>query len=129
MDEINLIKMKKSILISFLFVFLAQAGLLANKTSVKVNVPSEVKNGSEITLTINVFHNGNSKMHHTEWVYLKINGVEVKRWQYDKNNLPPDGNFTVEYKYVITRDATIEVEGNCNLHGTTGPFKTTIKVN
>lgn len=119
--------MKKSILISLLFVFLAQVSLLANKTSVKINAPSEAKNGTEITIVINVFHNGNSKMHHTDWVYLKINGVEVKRWQYDKNSLPPGGNFTVEFKYVIKQDATIEAEGNCNIHGTAGPNKTTIK--
>ncbi len=119
--------MKKSVLLSLLFILIATFSLLANKTSVKINAPSEVKSGTEITIVINVSHNGNSKMHHTDWVYLKINGVEVKRWKYDKNSLPPDGNFTVEFKYVINQDVTIEAEGNCNLHGTTGPDKKTIK--
>jgi desulfoferrodoxin (superoxide reductase-like protein) len=113
-------------LIPFLF-FFASAGLLANKTSVEIKAPAEVKKGNEVILVINVFHIGNSQAHHTDWVYLKINGKEVKRWQYDKDNLPPDGNFTVEFKTVVTKNLSIEAEGHCNLHGSAGIKSAKIK--
>ncbi len=120
--------MKKSVLLSVMFVLLTQASLLANKTRVEVKAPAEIKKGTEVTIVINVFHQGNSKMHYTNWVVLKINDQEVKRWQFDKNNLPPGENFTLEFKYVADETLTIEAQGNCNLHGNTGPFKTNIKV-
>jgi desulfoferrodoxin (superoxide reductase-like protein) len=119
--------MKKLLFLSAVLFFFASTSLLANKTRVEVKAASEVKTGSEVTLVINVFHMGNSTSHHTDWVYLKINGKEVKRWQFDKDNLPPDGNFTLEFKYLVTKDLTIESEGHCNLHGSAGINKVTIK--
>jgi len=88
-----------------------------------------VKAGTEVTITINIIHNGNSKSHHTEWVYLKINGKEVQRWSYTKSELPPEGNFSVEFKFVATENLNIEAEGNCNMHGTKGPATAEIKIN
>ncbi len=119
--------MKKIVLLLILAAFVIQGELLANKTSVKVNTPSEAKKSTEVTLIINVTHKGNSKLHFTDWVSLKINGVEVKKWQYDKNNLPVSENFTLEYKFTVNEDVTIEAVGNCNLHGSAGSYKTTIK--
>jgi desulfoferrodoxin (superoxide reductase-like protein) len=103
------------------------SGAMANKTSVEIKAPAEVKAGTEITIVINVMHNGNSKSHHTDWVYLKINGKEVKRWEYTKTSLAPDGNFTVEYKYTATEPLTVEAEGHCNVHGTAGAKTLDIK--
>lgn len=101
----------------------------ANKTSVKVSIPSKVKKGSQITITINVVHKGNTAGHYTDWVYLKINGKEVKKWSYDKNNLPPDGNFTLTYTYTVTENTlNIEAKGDCNIHGTSGPATANAKV-
>ena len=118
--------MKKLFILLPVLFFFTSAGLLANKTSVEVKAASEVKKGSEVTLVINVFHNGNSKAHHTDWVVLMINGKEVKRWQYDKVNLPPDGNFTLEFKYIVSEDLTIESQGHCNIHGSAGVNKVTV---
>ncbi len=115
--------------ISVLFVFfLGLSGVLANKTNVEVSVPSNVKQGDEITIVINVSHKGNSNAHHTNWVCLKINGKEVQRWAYAKNSLPSAGEFTVEYKVVVTESLYLEVQGNCNIHGSTGLKTAEVKV-
>jgi desulfoferrodoxin (superoxide reductase-like protein) len=119
--------MKKIYFLIAVLIFFSWTGLLANKTSVEINAPAEIKKGTEVTLVISVFHKGNSQVHHTDWVYLKINGKEVKRWQYDKENLPAGGDFTLEIKYVVTEDLTVEAEGHCNLHGSAGNKKATIK--
>ncbi len=124
----------KKLLFVFTMMCLATFVALGNKTSVTVKAPEKAEKGTEITITINVMHSGNSRLHHTDWVYLKINGKEVKRWEYDKRNLPPDENFALEYKYVIPGEASdsdeliIEAEGNCNVHGSDGESKVTIKV-
>lgn len=119
----------KRFAVSFVALFcLFLTGTLANKTSVEVKAPTEVKAGTEVTIIINVMHSGNSKSHHTDWVYLKINGKEVKRWTYNKEFLPPDGNFTLEYKYVATEALKLEAEGHCNIHGTAGLESAVVKI-
>jgi desulfoferrodoxin (superoxide reductase-like protein) len=120
--------MKKMYFLIAFLVFFTSAGALANKTRVEIKAPAEVKKGTETTLIINVFHIGNSKSHHTDWVYLKINGKEVKRWQYDKDNLPSGENFTLEFKTAVTGDLLIEAEGHCNIHGSAGMKSMKIKV-
>lgn len=103
--------------------------LMANKTSVEIKAPSEIKKGTEVTVVINVMHKGNSKMHHTEWVSLKINGQEVKRWEYGKESLPPSGDFKLEYKTTVTGDLNLDAQGNCTLHGSAGVISTKVKAN
>jgi desulfoferrodoxin (superoxide reductase-like protein) len=111
----------KKLVFSFLALFcFFLTGALANKTSVEVNAPAEVKKGTEVKITVEVMHKGNSKTHHTEWVTIKINGQEVKRWSYTKELLPPGDQFTLEFTYVADEPLTVEVAGNCNIHGSTG---------
>ena len=119
--------MKKLLFLLPVLLFFTSSGLLANKTSVEVKAPSEIKKGTEVTLVVNVSHKGNSKAHFTDWVVLKVNGKEVKRWQYDKTNLPPGNEFVLEYKFVATEDLTVEAQGHCNLHGSAGSKNITIK--
>ena len=121
--------MKKLLFLLPVLLLITSASLLANKTSVEVKAPAEIKKGTEVTLVLSVFHNGNSKSHHTDWVELKINGKEVKKWQYDKDNLPPAGDFVLEYKYVVTENLNIEAQGHCNIHGSAGINKATVKIN
>ena len=112
--------MKKAA-ITFLVLFcLSLTGVWANKTKVEIKAPAEIKAGTEATITLNVIHKGNSKAHHTDWVWLKINGQEVERWQYSKEKLPSDGNFTLECKVTVTDDMNIEVQGHCSIHGSAG---------
>jgi desulfoferrodoxin (superoxide reductase-like protein) len=119
--------MKRLFVTLFVFLCLTLAGVKANKTDVEVKAPESVKTGTEVAITINVIHKGNSKSHHTEWVFLRINGKEVKRWSYTKDALPPDSVFTVEYKIIAGEPLMIEAEGNCNIHGSTGLKTTVIK--
>jgi desulfoferrodoxin (superoxide reductase-like protein) len=92
----------------------------ANKTSVEVTAPEQAEKGSEITVIIAVKHMGNTPTHFTEWVTVKINGKEVKRWKYSKDERPEAGNFTLEYKFVLDEKSKIEVQGSCNKHGSAG---------
>jgi len=125
----NFRKMKKLLLLLPAILLFSSIDLMANKTNVEITAPSEIKKGTELTLVINVIHKGNSKAHHTDWVWLKINGQEVKRWQYSKENLPPDENFTLEYKVTVTDDMNIEAQGHCSIHGSAGVKNTKVKAN
>jgi desulfoferrodoxin (superoxide reductase-like protein) len=120
--------MKRATVLFVVFFCLSITNLWANKTSVEIKAPAEVKAGTEVTIAINVMHSGNSKAHHTAWVFLNINGKEVKRWIYDKGSLPPDGNFTLEFKYIATEALTLEAEGYCNIHGSAGMESAVIKI-
>ena len=110
-----------------LFAFLAPVAM-ANKTSVKITTVKTAKKGTEVTVTINVMHSANTPFHHTNWVTLKINGKEVKKWEYDKKSLPPSNDFTLTYTFVLTEPVTIEAQGHCNIHGSAGPDTTTISL-
>ena len=112
-------KIKKA-LVHFILFFILSGIALANKTSVEITAPELVDKGTEVTITINVKHMGNTAGHFTDWVYLKINGKEVKRWEYTKKDRPEAGNFTLEYTFVVNEKSKIEVKGNCNKHGSTG---------
>jgi len=120
-------KMKKLIFLVTVIFLAASLNVMANKTSVEVKGPATAKKGTEVTFIINVTHKGNSKAHHTDWVYLKLNGKEIKRWEYNKETLPPSENFTVEYKLTVSEDCTLEAEGHCNLHGSAGTKTLAIK--
>ena len=120
--------MKKTIVTLFVAFCLSVTGAWANKTKVEVKAPAEVKAGTEVTITLNVVHSGNSKGHHTDWVYLKINGKEVKRWEYNKEALPPGATFTVEYKYVAGEELKLDAQGHCNIHGSAGAALATVKI-
>jgi len=112
-----------------LFVFLLFSfSALANKTSVKIIAPEKAKKGTEITVKIEVKHVGNSKAHYTDWVLVKVNGEEYKKWEYSTKELPAGQSFTVEFK--IKADSKLEIlaKGNCNKHGSKGESKTTILI-
>jgi len=119
--------MRKLIFMTTVLFLFSGLNLMANKTSVDIKAPATVKKGTEVTITINVMHKGNSKMHHTDWVTLKLNGKEVKKWEYTKESLPSSDNFTVEYKMTIPEDGTLEAQGNCNVHGSAGPKTLAVK--
>jgi desulfoferrodoxin (superoxide reductase-like protein) len=101
---------------------------LANKSSVKIEAPGSVQKGSEITIKLNVSHSGNSFFHHTDWAYIKINGIEVARWEYSSSNKPEAADFTKEIKYTVEQTAEIVAEAHCNIHGSAGPAEWTVTV-
>ncbi len=115
-------------IITIFTILLFSTGAFANKTSVTIVAPEKAEKGSEITVKIEVKHMGNTKGHHTDWVWLKVNGEEVKRWEYSKADLPESQNFTLEYKVKADSNLEIIAEGNCNKHGSKGTDKVTVKV-
>jgi desulfoferrodoxin (superoxide reductase-like protein) len=100
--------------------------LFANKTSVEIRAPQEVNKGAEVTVTIEVSHNGNNILHYTNWVYVKVNGKEYKRWEFSSFNRPVDEKFNLSFKIIVNEPLKIEAEGNCNIHGSQG--KKTIEI-
>ncbi|MCD4833073.1 MAG: hypothetical protein K8R31_04695 [Bacteroidales bacterium] len=112
-----------------LFIFLLfSVSAFANKTTVKVVAPEKAEKGTEITIKIEVTHMGNTKGHYTDWVLVKVNGEEYKKWEYSKENLPETQNFTLEFKIKAESNLEIVVEGNCNKHGSKGEDKVTVVV-
>ena len=115
-------------IITFFVFLLLSTSSFANKTAVKITAPEKAQKGTEITVKIEVTHMGNTSGHHTDWVWIKVNGEEIKKWEYTKKNLPDNQNFTLEIK--IKAEATMEIsaEGNCNRHGSKGEDKVTVMV-
>jgi len=120
--------MKKVALFTVCLLALIFVPVLANKTSVSIKAPTEAEKGKEIKVVISVTHSGNTRLHHTDWVVLSVNGKEVKKWEYDRSNRPDSENFTLEYTLVIEEESVIEAQGNCNLHGSTGKDQVIVKL-
>lgn len=101
---------------------------LADKTTIEIEAPDNATAGSEVTIRLNVSHDANNLFHYTDLVFLKINGVEVKRWEYSSFNKPPAAAFTLEYRWIAAEPGTIEAEGDCNIHGSAGAKAKTISI-
>ncbi len=115
-------------ILSFVIFLLFSFGSYANKTSVTVIAPEKAKKGTEITIKIEVKHVGNTKGHYTDWVWVKINGEEYKKWEYTPKSLPESQNFTLEFKIKAEKNLEIIAEGNCNKHGSKGENKAIVVV-
>jgi len=120
--KINIVSLTAILFLIFSF------SSFANKTSVKIVAPEKVNAGTEVTIKIEVTHMGNTSAHYTDWVVVKINGEEFKKWEYTKDNLPENQNFTLEFTITAKTDLEIIAEGNCNKHGSKGEDSATIKV-
>ena len=103
------------------------APLKANKTSVTITAPDKVKKGSEITISLEVTHSGNNFMHYTNWVYLKVNGVEKQKWAFSSFNRPENEKFTRTVTMKADEKLDLEAEGNCNIHGSMGVTKASVQ--
>jgi desulfoferrodoxin (superoxide reductase-like protein) len=122
------VKMSKKILAVFLFFLIFFTGTaFANKTSVTIEAPDSAKQGTEISIKINVAHRGNNFVHYTNWVYVKANDKEIARWEFSVGNRSEAENFSREVKYTVTGPVEIIAEGNCNIHGSNG--QAALKIN
>ncbi|MFP4023350.1 MAG: desulfoferrodoxin family protein [Thiohalospira sp.] len=122
---------KKSLttsIIAFFVIMLLSFNASADETSVKIKAPEKAEKNSEVTIKIEVTHDGNSFLHHTNWVWVKVNGTEYKKWEYGGFSKPDDEYFTLEFKMKIKETTTIEAKGNCNMHGSKGSEKVKIIV-
>ena len=98
----------------------------ANKSSVTIEAPATAQKGSEITINVNVAHDGNSVAHYTQWVSVKVNGKEIERWEYGAFKRPESDTFSKEVKITVDGPLEITAEASCNLHGSAGPAKATV---
>lgn len=121
--------MKKQIFaILILSLVLFSVNAFANKTSVTIEGPESAAKGSEITIKINVKHDGNNFFHYTNQVYVKANGKEIARWDFSATSRPENDVFTREVKLTITEPTEIVAEGICNIHGSDGPAVLSVRV-
>lgn len=121
-------KFLKTGILSLLAFILFSFGALANKTSVTIIAPEKAQKGTEITIKVEVKHMGNTSKHYTDWVVIKINGEEYKKWEFTADNLPSSQNFELEIKVKAEENMEIIAEGNCNKHGSKGEDKITVTV-
>lgn len=121
-------KLIKLMLFFSLVYFLSLGIAFADKSSVSLTAPESVPKGTEVTIKVNVTHSGNNMFHYTKWVYVKVNGKEIARWDFSATKTPESENFTKEIKYTVNEPAQIEAEANCNIHGSTGIAKASISV-
>lgn len=98
----------------------------ANKSSVKIEAPQVAEKGSDITISVHVFHEGNNFIHHTNWVDMKVNGKPVQRWEFSAFRKPEAGDFTREVTYKMTEPITIVAQSHCNIHGSAGATTWTV---
>jgi len=89
----------------------------ANKSETKIEAPETAAKGSEITIKVTVTHSANGFFHHTEWLWVQINGKEIGRWEYSATRLPDGATFSKEIKYVVDGDLEIKGKASCNMHG------------
>jgi len=109
------------ILTAALICWFALSGVaIANKTSVKIVAPGKAAKGTEITIEIHVTHEGNNFIHHTDWVYVAIDGKELQRWTFSSFDKPEDEQFVRSVTYTVSKPIEITAEGDCNLHGSAG---------
>jgi desulfoferrodoxin (superoxide reductase-like protein) len=92
----------------------------ANKSSVRIEAPTHAAMGATITITLHVSHHGNNFAHHTDWVYVKINSEEAKRWEFGMFSTPDNEDFTLTITHTMTGPIEITAEANCNIHGSAG---------
>lgn len=102
--------------------------VFADKTSVTISAPESAAPGSEITIRVTATHSANNFLHHTDWLYIMVNGREVARWNYSWRNKPEGSVFTKEISYVLTDNIDIKAEGHCNMHGSKGPATAQVSV-
>jgi desulfoferrodoxin (superoxide reductase-like protein) len=122
-------KMDKKHLIILYTVLLSQIFVLhwdtalANQSSIQIEVPENAAIGEVILIRLHVSHEGNNFIHYTDWVYVAINGREIKRWMCSNFDKPESENFTRTIHYTVNGPVEITAESDCNIHGSAGIAK------
>jgi desulfoferrodoxin (superoxide reductase-like protein) len=114
-------------LVLFVAVLLGGTSAWANKAAVSIEAPQTAAKGSEIVIRVTVTHSSNSAYHHTEWLWIRVNGKEIARWDYTGSHLPDGATFTKEVKWKVDGNVGIQAKANCNLHGSRGEATATVK--
>lgn len=128
MKKIKYRKYLTQVVFIFLFIFCCPVLSSADKSSVTIEAPANAEKGSEIIIRINVNHSANNFLHYTDLVYVRVNGKEIKRWEFSAFNRPEAENFSREIRYRVNGPLEIVAEANCSLHGSAGPAKKNVAV-
>jgi len=68
-------KTKVAFFMALMLIEFSTVGLAyANKSSVRIEAPTEAQAGETIIIAFYVTHSGNNLFHHTNWVVVRING-------------------------------------------------------
>ena len=113
---------------SLFFLAVSATPAFADKASVTISAPESVVKGTEATIKIQVTHSGNNFIHFVSWAKISIDGKEATRWDFSWNKRAESKVFEREFKYVVNAPIEITVDADCNLHGSKGPAKASIKV-
>ncbi|MFA6499192.1 MAG: desulfoferrodoxin family protein [Desulfurivibrionaceae bacterium] len=108
---------KMMLLIVSALLFFGAGSALANKSTVRLEVPANAAQGEKIQITLFVAHSANNFFHQTKMVSLTINGQEMARWEFSGTNLPEAAEFSRTFEYVMTGPITLEAAAFCNMHG------------
>ncbi|MFH1760371.1 MAG: desulfoferrodoxin family protein [bacterium] len=100
----------------------------AGKASVQIEAPESATMGEVILIQLHVSHEGNNFIHYTDWVYVKINGSEIKRWAFSNFDKPESENFTRTINHTMTGPIEIIAEADCNMHGSAGIAKKNVAI-
>ncbi|MFP4040804.1 MAG: desulfoferrodoxin family protein [Desulfosudaceae bacterium] len=100
----------------------------ANESSVKIEAVDKVEKGREVKIMIHVSHDGNNFIHHSDLVLVRINGEEVKRWEFGYFSNPPAEEFSKEITYSADQKLEIEAKAYCNIHGSDNTARKTIDI-
>mgnify|MGYP000114244889 CR=1 FL=1 len=109
-------------------IFLCSSLSIANESSVKIEAKEKVEKGKDVEIKLHVTHDGNNIFHGTDELWIKINGEEVKKWEYGVFSGPPSENFTKTITYTANENLEVESKAYCNLHGSNNTAQTTIYV-
>jgi desulfoferrodoxin (superoxide reductase-like protein) len=121
-------KRKTILLVVFLLsAWAVPAPGLADKSSVTIEAPATAEKGSQVPVKVHVKHKGNSFMHYTNWVEVKVNGETVERWEYSAFKRPEDEVFTKEIVVQVDEPLEIVGEASCNIHGSAGTATAIVK--
>ena len=122
------VKVRLTLVASLFFLVVSATTAFADKSSVTISAPESVVKGTEATIKIRVTHSGNNFIHYVNWAKISIDGKEAARWDFSWSKRAESQVFKREFKYVVNAPVELSAEAHCNLHGSKGLAKASIKV-
>jgi len=116
-----------TVLVALVFILQGNKAF-AGKSSVQIEVPETAVMGEVILIQLHISHEGNNFIHYTDWVYVAINGKEVKRWAFSNFDKPESERFTRTINHTMTGPIEIKAEADCNIHGSSGIAKKNVAI-
>jgi desulfoferrodoxin (superoxide reductase-like protein) len=119
---------KAAVAVSIILIRFFILDAYANASSVEITAPESAKQGSTITISVKVVHNANNIFHYTDWIWIRVNGKEIARWDFTWNHRPEDKVFIRTVTCTVAGPLVISSKSNCNLHGSAGERSVTVRI-